>query len=189
MAAYKMRISDLSSDVGSSDLLRRKRETGQIELRRAKFGWRHADKNGQHITGFGKLLAKLGEFAPIIGKLGLRIQHFGQRAFARAPSRFREVDIMLILGDQCVGGCDAGANPRDRQHLIDYASGDGEMRCLCLIALRFRLSADLLKFAARAAEQVEIVGNAAADSIEVRSEEHTSELQSLMRISYAVFCL
>src|SRR3546814_3769134 len=27
------------------------------------------------------------------------------------------------------------------------------------------------------------------DSGEVRSEEHTSELQSLMRISYAVFCL
>src|SRR3546814_3607513 len=28
-----------------------------------------------------------------------------------------------------------------------------------------------------------------AASIQVRSEEHTSELQSLMRISYAVFCL
>src|SRR3546814_5345469 len=28
-----------------------------------------------------------------------------------------------------------------------------------------------------------------ADDIERRSEEHTSELQSLMRISYAVFCL
>src|SRR3546814_10189664 len=27
------------------------------------------------------------------------------------------------------------------------------------------------------------------DDHEVRSEEHTSELQSLMRISYAVFCL
>src|SRR3546814_5197027 len=27
------------------------------------------------------------------------------------------------------------------------------------------------------------------DRMEVRSEEHTSELQSLMRISYAVFCL
>src|SRR3546814_8690540 len=26
-------------------------------------------------------------------------------------------------------------------------------------------------------------------SIQIRSEEHTSELQSLMRISYAVFCL
>src|SRR3546814_4935901 len=28
-----------------------------------------------------------------------------------------------------------------------------------------------------------------SDSTMVRSEEHTSELQSLMRISYAVFCL
>src|SRR3546814_5282024 len=27
------------------------------------------------------------------------------------------------------------------------------------------------------------------DSFDTRSEEHTSELQSLMRISYAVFCL
>src|SRR3546814_9530195 len=26
-------------------------------------------------------------------------------------------------------------------------------------------------------------------AVEIRSEEHTSELQSLMRISYAVFCL
>src|SRR3546814_3565386 len=29
----------------------------------------------------------------------------------------------------------------------------------------------------------------AEDGIDARSEEHTSELQSLMRISYAVFCL
>src|SRR3546814_2240121 len=28
-----------------------------------------------------------------------------------------------------------------------------------------------------------------ADTLPLRSEEHTSELQSLMRISYAVFCL
>src|SRR3546814_1303512 len=27
------------------------------------------------------------------------------------------------------------------------------------------------------------------ESVDLRSEEHTSELQSLMRISYAVFCL
>src|SRR3546814_5741636 len=36
---------------------------------------------------------------------------------------------------------------------------------------------------------VERVGDAAADAGLARSEEHTSELQSLMRISYAVFCL
>src|SRR3546814_9126101 len=34
----------------------------------------------------------------------------------------------------------------------------------------------------------ELVGGA-ADARDHRSEEHTSELQSLMRISYAVFCL
>src|SRR3546814_6806449 len=32
-------------------------------------------------------------------------------------------------------------------------------------------------------------GLAPDSSYEIRSEEHTSELQSLMRISYAVFCL
>src|SRR3546814_6550468 len=35
----------------------------------------------------------------------------------------------------------------------------------------------------------DIVMLAAADGRRSRSEEHTSELQSLMRISYAVFCL
>src|SRR3546814_3694983 len=39
-------------------------------------------------------------------------------------------------------------------------------------------------------EQVESAEEGAdADISEKRSEEHTSELQSLMRISYAVFCL
>src|SRR3546814_3120628 len=38
------------------------------------------------------------------------------------------------------------------------------------------------------ADLVEIDGNEAIDALR-RSEEHTSELQSLMRISYAVFCL
>src|SRR3546814_4809999 len=34
-----------------------------------------------------------------------------------------------------------------------------------------------------------IVADHRAPSTGIRSEEHTSELQSLMRISYAVFCL
>src|SRR3546814_10096983 len=40
-------------------------------------------------------------------------------------------------------------------------------------------------------EDTELNGVAikAGDKILIRSEEHTSELQSLMRISYAVFCL
>src|SRR3546814_9763997 len=37
--------------------------------------------------------------------------------------------------------------------------------------------------------EVEEGQHAADDGLHRRSEEHTSELQSLMRISYAVFCL
>src|SRR3546814_2940640 len=36
---------------------------------------------------------------------------------------------------------------------------------------------------------IDTAGADQADADAVRSEEHTSELQSLMRISYAVFCL
>src|SRR3546814_2393984 len=36
---------------------------------------------------------------------------------------------------------------------------------------------------------LELMEQAAEAGADVRSEEHTSELQSLMRISYAVFCL
>src|SRR3546814_2557144 len=38
-------------------------------------------------------------------------------------------------------------------------------------------------------EMAELDSMLAGLGIDVRSEEHTSELQSLMRISYAVFCL
>src|SRR3546814_1293898 len=37
--------------------------------------------------------------------------------------------------------------------------------------------------------RTEAAGNRARAAVASRSEEHTSELQSLMRISYAVFCL
>src|SRR3546814_1075238 len=41
------------------------------------------------------------------------------------------------------------------------------------------------------ADEIAAAGRATAEAMtaEIRSEEHTSELQSLMRISYAVFCL
>src|SRR3546814_2316773 len=39
------------------------------------------------------------------------------------------------------------------------------------------------------AREVEAVDSGYRSAMSVRSEEHTSELQSLMRISYAVFCL
>src|SRR3546814_5764887 len=43
-------------------------------------------------------------------------------------------------------------------------------------------------FEGRRTEMIK-TGGANVSPAEIRSEEHTSELQSLMRISYAVFCL
>src|SRR3546814_3013166 len=51
---------------------------------------------------------------------------------------------------------------------------------------RFRVTRSLRKTIA--ADRFRVTADAAFADI-LRSEEHTSELQSLMRISYAVFCL
>src|SRR3546814_7658020 len=45
------------------------------------------------------------------------------------------------------------------------------------------------RFRTTTLHQLSRVDNLPARNIAIRSEEHTSELQSLMRISYAVFCL
>src|SRR3546814_5260685 len=52
---------------------------------------------------------------------------------------------------------------------------------------KLRRSAEML--AAPAVRTLAVVPAAQAEALAARSEEHTSELQSLMRISYAVFCL
>src|SRR3546814_6334274 len=56
---------------------------------------------------------------------------------------------------------------------------------------RFMARLDYLSMDFRRAEDFAALADKAgnADSIVARSEEHTSELQSLMRISYAFFCL
>src|SRR3546814_7261709 len=55
--------------------------------------------------------------------------------------------------------------------------------CPCSRAKPTRVSADDSASAIASAVGAEIAAST------VRSEEHTSEIQSLMRISYAVFCL
>src|SRR3546814_3458474 len=52
--------------------------------------------------------------------------------------------------------------------------------------MRGLIPRQMFDIALQAAIGAEII---ARESVKARSEEHTSELQSLMRISYAVFCL
>src|SRR3546814_6023599 len=53
----------------------------------------------------------------------------------------------------------------------------------------FRSLVDLADGVADAADRGDRALGRRLDRADLRSEEHTSELQSLMRISYAVFCL
>src|SRR3546814_2165662 len=84
--------------------------------------------------------------------------------------------------------------------MISTARGGSGMRCSTFIFIRsfgtvhtsvcrltsdhFILSVSLVRVAQRT-----VSSSARAAIAARRSEEHTSELQSLMRISYAVFCL
>src|SRR3546814_6292974 len=78
-------------------------------------------------------------------------------------------------------------HPRAAQHSVPFLICD---RCHHAVELEDEQVVDLLHKSAR-----ELGFHAQAQTLEVhglcadRSEEHTSELQSLMRISYAVFCL
>src|SRR3546814_982728 len=82
--------------------------------------------------------------------------------------------IMLLCGF-----CSTGARERMMRKTRDY---DAELRALSDKAKSIK---------AKKIQQLgELVTGTGADALDLdRSEEHTSELQSLMRISYAVFCL
>src|SRR3546814_8379433 len=69
-------------------------------------------------------------------------------------------------------------------HLVELAIQRGEARLSELGALVVKTG----KHTGRSAQDKLIVRDVLTKE-DVRSEEHTSELQSLMRISYAVFCL
>src|SRR3546814_2304436 len=73
-----------------------------------------------------------------------------------------------------------------RQHALDGGLDDALRVALQRLAEGFALEiADVPGEAV-----VHLVGQLVAGDVDLlRSEEHTSELQSLMRISYAVFCL
>src|SRR3546814_3294826 len=66
------------------------------------------------------------------------------------------------------------------EQVLDRRPGEDGDAVIGLLAVDGDVVAELLDLQAR-----EVV----VDALQLRSEAHTSELQSLMRISYAVFCL
>src|SRR3546814_20777998 len=86
-------------------------------------------------------------------------------------------------------GVTAGPDDRDRRSLpAPTVRYEDAIETLDVGALRARGSLDL-GFGEDVDPEVAEIARVAAEKLVARSEEHTSELQSLMRISYAVFCL
>src|SRR3546814_5235846 len=76
------------------------------------------------------------------------------------------------------------------RHSTLYVTGEESLTQVHLRAKRLGLTRlDLPVLAETGVEQIIAQLQAVQPALVVRSEEHTSELQSLMRNSYAVFCL
>src|SRR3546814_3154458 len=81
----------------------------------------------------------------------------------------------------------ATVGERDWFRLLTSVQGVGGRVALAILST---LSPEELQTAIARADKAMIArANGVGPKLALRSEEHTSELQSLMRISYAVFCL
>src|SRR3546814_5619553 len=89
----------------------------------------------------------------------------------------------FLLGLQSDGDCPVCGAPIEAQK-HDHALGEIE-------AARAAAEIEIAKIRAHQSELVDTITDTENELHKTgeRSEEHTSELQSLMRISYAVFCL
>src|SRR3546814_698949 len=185
--AYEMRISDWSSDVCSSDLTMKLqlpsdwrldlsgtigRSQTNIASQNYVTGAIASTTGGFYdnriraieLRGDGSLLALPG------GNLGLAVGG-GYRAF-----RLSAKSIISAAG--------ATTNLLNIDHQENVAFAYGELSLPIFGQENRTAFADFLQLSAAVRyERYEGLADVA------RSEEHTSELQSLMRISYAVFCL
>src|SRR3546814_10744988 len=96
--------------------------------------------------------------------------------------------VCSITGPGCRRDGAAGSAPGMSASGVVWITGAGSGIGRAT-ALRFLRAGAIVAGTARRVETLEAVAAAARDFTGRRSEEHTSELQSLMRISYAVFCL
>src|SRR3546814_2016902 len=184
MTAYERRISDWSSDVCSSDLTNRasimadaccssKRDT-IAELGR---------KAEQRRVLIIVMLINLAMFVVV----------FGGGVVARSSALM--ADSVDMFGDAVVYALSLYALHRGARWEAGAALAQGGIILAFGVAVIFEIADKIAIVVPPASGLMLGVGSAALVANLIclallwRSEEHTSELQSLMRISYAVFCL
>src|SRR3546814_1867325 len=167
-----MRISDWSSDVCSSDLR-------HVGLRRARAGRKRPLDQGvaggigggfglRHLLAAGQQRAR-GDRGDGCGFHGVQAYSSG-RCGCKSP---------------CREGLAAEAAPATAA-----AAPDGKLAAMAPSPAAAHHRATMFTTVAHYTDPIEAhLARGRLLSEGIRSEEHTSELQSLMRISYAVFCL
>src|SRR3546814_8120324 len=90
-----------------------------------------------------------------------------------------DIELGLVVGRTRDDQRRARLVDQDRIDLVDDA--EVEFAVDHLLTVELHIVAEVI--------EAELVVRRIGDVAVIRSEEHTSELQSLMRISYAVFCL
>src|SRR3546814_6767824 len=161
--AYEMRISDWSSDVCSSDLARRRNGRRRASASRARLQ-REVNLGGAQVV-FGVdvegALARHDVADQRLGQIALRLAEGGHVEDVHGAVRAVGLRHFLRFAAEVLRR--VGLEPAVRR------GAEGR-------------EGRVLEFRHAEHERAPAFG-------EERSEEHTSELQSLMRNSYAVFCL
>src|SRR3546814_8444742 len=170
--AYEMRISDWSSDVCSSDLLMTGRREDRVlfDLQpglAATYGF-EATRNRRPSE---LLMQRYYWAARVVSQLNtILMQSIEELLFPLPDDQVRVIDDDFCMVRGRLGLC------RD----------DGFERNPALLLRAFLVMQERPEIVGISGQALRAMWHARR---RIRSEEHTSELQSLMRISYAVFCL
>src|SRR3546814_6202304 len=155
-----------------------------------------------HVLGVAALVVEYGgnEDQAIAGLLHDTIEDHGQAHEAMIRALFDEavVDIVVACTDASAEARAAQADPetaranwyaRKRAHLDNAIDADDKVLLVMACEKLHNARAIVQDLENPAVGQAVFERfNGGRDGTLARSEEHTSELQSLMRISYAVFC-
>src|SRR3546814_7271354 len=100
------------------------------------------------------------------------------------------VDASKFNDDSAVNGAGAIAYTTGKVTVVDFQAASATITgALSGSAATFTSSVTANSFVGNGAALTDLNASNVNSGLLGRSEEHTSELQSLMRISYAVFCL
>src|SRR3546814_4164893 len=99
-------------------------------------------------------------------------------------------DLIVEPGVRIISAAEVPAAPHTPSPMVATTVGlTASVVISCLLALLLEQSDKTLRSARQVEQHLGLPCLALVPTLARRSEEHTSELQSLMRISYAVFCL